>query len=104
VLLDLLAVSCSEIRYSGDFDPEVILIADKLKSWYGDMLKLWRYSYEDYRSALSDRVANSSRLKQLESVESLQLLPLAQAVKEQKLCGYQEMILEKLIQDILKDT
>lgn len=100
VLLDLLAASCSEIRYSGDFDPEGIIIADKLKSRYGDVLKLWRYSCDDYRAALSDRAPTPSRLKQLESVESPQLLPLAEAVKTQGLCGYQEMILERLTQDV----
>jgi hypothetical protein len=63
----------------------------------------WRYSVEDYRSALSDRAADSSRLKQLESVKSPQLLPLVQAVKERQLCSYQEMILDKLIQDIFEE-
>lgn len=101
VLLDLLSASCTEIRYSGDFDPEGINIADKLKFRYGDVLKLWRYSCDDYRSALSNCFANPSRLKQLDGVGSPQLLPLVQAIKTQRLCGYQEMILEKLIEDVI---
>ncbi len=100
VLLDLLAASCSEIWYSGDFDPEGIVIADKLKLRYGNTLKLWRYSYDDYQSALSDRVLDQSRLKQLEGVISPQLRQLVQAVKTQGQCGYQEMILERLTQDV----
>lgn len=102
VLLDLLAASCSEIWYSGDFDPEGIIIVDKLKSRYGNVLKLWRYSCDDYRSALSNRAANPSRLKQLEGVGSPQLVPLVQAIKSQGLCGYQEMILDRLMRDVFQ--
>ena len=100
VLLDFLAASRSEIRYSGDFDPEGIVIAEKLKSRYGDALKLWRYSCDDYQAALSNRTATPSRLKQLGSVKLPQLLQLAQAIKTQRLCGYQEMILERLMKDV----
>lgn len=103
VLLDLLAAGRCEIRYSGDFDPEGIKIADRLRSRYGDMLKLWRYSVEDYLSALSDRTANAARLRQLDGVGSPQLLPLVRAVKERRLCGYQELILDKLMQDVFEE-
>ena len=102
VLLDLLAVSCSEISYSGDFDPEGIIIADKLKSRYKDVLKLWRYSCHDYRAALSGSALTASRLKQLESVRSPQLLPLVQEMKTQQLCGYQEMLIDMLIEDVFE--
>jgi len=101
VLLDLLAASCSEIWYSGDFDPEGIIIADKLKSRFGNILKLWRYSCHDYHAALSNLAATPLRIKKLESVKSPQLMPLVEDMKEKRLCGYQEMILDKLMEDIL---
>lgn len=100
VLLDLLALFCSEIRYSGDFDPEGIIIADKLKSRYADILKLWRYSFDDYSASLSGSALTSSRLKQLESVKSPQLLKLVRDMKIKRLCGYQEMLIDKLIEDV----
>lgn len=100
VLLDLLAASPTEIWYSGDFDPEGIMIADKLKLRYGNALRLWRYSRDDYRAAISNREVNISRLKQLEGIASPELLPAAEAVKEQGICGYQEMILDRLLSDV----
>lgn len=103
VLLDMLAASCGEIRYSGDFDPEGIVIADKLKSRYGNALKLWRYSCDDYHAAMSERTAKPSRIKQLDGVRSPQLLPLVEAIKAQKLCGYQELILGRLMQDVFSE-
>lgn len=101
-LLDLLAASNSKIYYSGDFDPEGINIADKLKSRYGDNLKLWRFTTEDYQASLSSNRLNKTRLKQLDNIRSFELLPLAEEMKTTSLCGYQEMILNALIDDVLK--
>ncbi len=53
VLLDLLAKSGARLFYSGDFDPEGLLIADKLKCRYGAGLELWHYTGEDYKKTLS---------------------------------------------------
>jgi uncharacterized protein (TIGR02679 family) len=100
VLLDLLAASHSEIWYSGDFDPEGLMIANKLKLRYGKALKLWRYSKDDYKAALSNCEANAPRLKQLDSIATPEMLPVVQAVKSKRLCGYQEMILDRILSDI----
>lgn len=100
VLMDMLVKEGTDIYYSGDFDPEGLLIADKLKSRYGEKLKLWRYSPDDYVNALSDRPISSMRIKKLESIKDKSLVSLSQCIKENLLAGYQELLIDKLIEDI----
>lgn len=101
ILLDFLAASGSRIWYSGDMDPEGILIADRLKTRYGSALKLWRYSVEDYRQAASQCVASPRRLGQLKNVASPELDPLVRQIQTERRCGYQELLLEKLAEDVI---
>ncbi|HHW48475.1 MAG TPA: TIGR02679 family protein [Clostridiaceae bacterium] len=100
ILLDMLAKVGTTIYYSGDFDPEGLLIADRLKSRYQDRLKLWRYTVEDYLSALSNNILSPVRLKKLDNLKDPGLATLAQEIKQKKLAGYQELISDKLINDI----
>jgi len=53
ILMDKLVKSGAKIYYSGDFDPEGIVMSDKLKQRYGEKLVLWRYTKEDYLSIKS---------------------------------------------------
>lgn len=101
VLLDLLAKENMQFYYSGDFDPEGLSIADKLKSRYKDNLRLWRYTEEDYVHALSDQEISEARLKQIDRLQDIQLKSLGQRIKQEKKAGYQELLLEKLTEDIL---
>ncbi|NMA69410.1 MAG: DUF2399 domain-containing protein, partial [Desulfitobacterium sp.] len=50
LLLDKLAASGIKIFYSGDFDPEGILMLDRLKQRYSELLIPWHYSLKDYRT------------------------------------------------------
>jgi uncharacterized protein (TIGR02679 family) len=100
VLLDMLVKEGTTIYYSGDFDPEGLLIADRLKSRYQDRLKLWRFTVGDYLSALSNNVLSPVRLKKLDNLKAPGLIELAQEIKQKKLAGYQELIFDKLIKDI----
>ena len=45
VLLDLIQKSNIPMYYAGDFDPEGILIADRLKQRYKDDLHLWKVQW-----------------------------------------------------------
>lgn len=100
VLLDMLAASGTEIFYSGDYDPEGLVIAQKLKLRYGTNLTFWHYGINDYRSALSDRKATPIRIKQLDSIQSNELQIIADELKSTGLCGYQESILADILRDI----
>ena len=100
VLMDMLAQSGCKIFYSGDFDPEGLMIADKLKRRYKENLILWRYRAEDYLDAKSENPIDAARLKKLDSLEDKELITLAMSIKEHGMAGYQERLIEALYQDI----
>ncbi|MDF2472329.1 MAG: hypothetical protein K0R21_111 [Anaerocolumna sp.] len=88
--LDLLAKSNTNIYYAGDFDPEGILIAAKLKNRYKDLLTLWHYTVDDYKLALSNEHIDDKRLHKLDKVECEELKDTIALMKELKRAGYQE--------------
>lgn len=100
VLLDLLVESGARLLYSGDFDPEGLLIADKLKSRYGERLQLWHYTELDYRKAISRQKISPRRLKQLEKLKDHELSRLGRFIAEAGYAGYQEMLVDELRADI----
>ncbi len=99
-LLDLLVKSDLKIYYSGDFDPEGLLIADKLKCRYEDKLFLWRYKIDDYEKCISTKTASQKRIKQMQNIKTEELIKIAELIQCNGLCGYQEQIIEDLIDDI----
>ena len=62
MLMDALRYS-SVFYYSGDYDPEGLQIAQRLKQRYGDGLRLWNYSEKLYEKYLSPVVLTDARLK-----------------------------------------
>lgn len=102
VLLDMLAKGRALIYYSGDFDPEGLLIADRLKQRYGDRLILWRYTVEDYNNSLSAERLSNMRIKKMQNLKDRQLVNLAEAIIKKGYAGYQELIVEQLTSDICR--
>ncbi|KGG80587.1 hypothetical protein Y919_05310 [Caloranaerobacter azorensis H53214] len=102
VLLDMLVKEGVKIYYSGDFDPEGIMIADKLKKRYGDNLIFWRYGIEDYFKSMSREIIDDTRLKKLDNIKNKDLIELIEIIKENRYAGYQELIVEDLIRDIIE--
>lgn len=99
LLLDLLVDSGTEIYYSGDFDPEGLLIADRLKMRYNKRLKLWHFGLEDYNFTMSKKDIPEKRLKQLEKLQDKELIKVGKAMQKFKKAGYQEKLIEKLVKD-----
>lgn len=97
ILLDMLAEQNTQIYYSGDFDPEGLMIADKLKARYGEKLTLWRYSVEDYEKAISEEIINEKRLKCLDNLKDEALIKLANHIKKERKAGYQELLIEQYV-------
>ena len=60
LLLDRLAEH-HILYYSGDFDPEGLLIARDIKIRYGEKAVLWNYKAELYEKYVSDIVLDESR-------------------------------------------
>ncbi|SHK52876.1 TIGR02679 family protein [Paramaledivibacter caminithermalis] len=100
VLLDKLVKDGVYIYYSGDFDPEGLAIADKLKSRYDQSLILWRYNKGDYYKALSKKRIDDKRMKKLKGLKNKSLISIGKALEETGCAGYQEMIIDELIDDI----
>ena len=100
LLIDMLCRSDCEIYYSGDTDPEGILIANKIVCRNPQKIRPWRMTVQDYYDSISDKAVTNERLSQLDSVTDLRLLDVCLAVKKEKLAGYQEQLIDKMIEDM----
>ncbi len=100
ILLDKLVSVGLKLLYAGDFDPEGLSIADRLKQRYGDALGFWRYTEADYLAALSNEAIPESRLSKLKKLTDPCLKDLAAHINEHKRAGYQETIMDSYISDI----
>lgn len=100
-LLSYLVQGGAEIYYSGDLDPEGMDIADRLWRRYGEAVHLWRMSAEDYDRSVSREQLSRQRLMKLEHLQNPVLRSAAERVCREKRAGYQENIIESLLEDIL---
>jgi uncharacterized protein (TIGR02679 family) len=100
LLLDKIVQGGGEIYYSGDFDPEGLIIADKLKKRYGLKLVLWHFTPEAYQTVQSKKKISPARLKKLDKIESPELILLAEVIKKSGYSGYQEMLVDQYRNDI----
>lgn len=101
LVLEHLSKSGTQIYYSGDFDPEGLLIAQQLKIKFKDSLVLWRYDIENYEKALSNEKLDSTRLKKLKNIKETSLLEVSEAILISGFAGYQEALIKELIMDIV---
>lgn len=100
IIIDLLCNSGCKVYYSGDIDPEGILIADKLIKRNRNLIFPWRMSLQDYKLCKSKKELTTSRIKKLDKIENKDFLEIINELKKEKLAGYQELLIEKMIEDI----
>lgn len=79
----------TELYYNGDFDPEGLLIANKLKIMY-PRIHLICYSEKDYFYTKPSEELNGSRLKKLEHINAPELSEIKDIIAKTKKSGYQE--------------
>lgn len=96
VLLDLFDAE-TIFFYAGDFDPEGLQIAQRLKERYGERLWLWNYRRDFYDRYCSDVEISEKRLKKLEKIYLEELQELRDALQEKKRAAYQEAMLDILV-------
>jgi uncharacterized protein (TIGR02679 family) len=101
VLLDRLVACNARLRYSGDFDPEGLQMAQKLLLRYPGRAAVWRMSIADYRQAVPSVALEPARLQKLQSICVPELQVLAAEIALQGLAAYQEGILANLAVDFL---
>ena len=83
--------------YAGDYDPEGLQIAQKLKERYGDRLQLWKYRREFYEKYRSDVEISEKSLKQLDHIYLEELQEVKEEMLRQKKAAYQEAMLEEYL-------
>lgn len=98
LVLDLLAAAGTKVYYAGDFDPEGLLIAQKLKQYYRGSFSYWHMSASEYESSRSDKKLSERRLKMLAGITDPALQQTAMAVRDAGAAGYQENIWEMYLQ------
>lgn len=102
--LDLLVKSKHKLYYAGDFDPEGLQIADKLKQRYGNQITMWGYTKENYQMAMSGVALSEERLRKLDSIKSRDLFDMVAAIKQFKKAGYQERLIDWFDKSNVNDT
>lgn len=99
-LFPLILDSGAEIWYSGDMDPDGLGIADRLWQKFGDRIRIWRMSPEDYAGSLSEEGIGESGKAKLESIRNPLLQETAACIRERLLAAYQENLLGDLLADL----
>lgn len=100
ILLDLLNNCGFQLHYSGNFTPESLLLAQRLKQRYGERLSLWRYSPEDYEKSIIDEKLTPKRLDRLDSLLDPRLINVGEYLSGRKQAGSQLLLLEDYTADI----
>ncbi len=88
------------LYYSSDFDPEGLLMADTLKGRYGEKLQLLGMTIDHYSASKPAAEIDEKRMQKLKRIQSGELRGLTDLMAEKKVAGYQEGILEELLDEI----
>ena len=99
VLLDLIEHAGCRMFYAGDFDPEGLCIAQRLKQRYPKLV-LWHYQRTEYERCRSQKTIRDSRLSMLAQVTHEELVPIKERLLIEKKSGYQEQLLEDYCKDL----
>lgn len=100
ILVDLLCQSKCNIYYAGDFDPEGILIADRMIARNPELIHPWFYQIADYKKAISKECLSAERLNQLHDIKNETLRLIADAMLDKKRAGYQEALLADMVKEL----
>lgn len=94
LMLDLLEKAEVKVYYAGDFDPEGLLIGQKVKQYYGGETVYWHMSVQEYEESRSREKISEKRMKILRHIREPELVRLAEAIEKSKVAGYQENVCE----------
>lgn len=101
-LLDMLVTSGCRLKYAGDFDPEGLQMAARLKERYGDMLDYWCMDLESYVASEPSVDLSVERLVKLDRVTDPELQSVVDEMRQVKRAGYQEALVEKMVVQLKK--
>lgn len=103
-LLDMLVASGTTLYYAGDFDGGGMSIAVRLLDRYPDNLQLWHMTADDYELCKSEVKLSEKSWNLLKSANDTNLESIANLVRETGYAGYQELLLNSLLDDLLTCT
>lgn len=98
-LLDKINFGTTSVYYAGDFDPEGLLMAQKLLDRY-PLINLWHYTSDNYKDQKSQKKASNTRIKKLSLLTDDTLIQIGEFIECEGI-GYQENMLETYIESIL---
>ena len=90
LILELLSKNQNRVYYAGDFDPEGLLIAQKLSKYYKGEFYFWHMTKTDYEKCNSKEIISSRRMKMLDKITDEHLVPVSNEILRCKTAGYQE--------------
>ena len=96
LLLDLFDTD-TEFYYAGDFDPEGLLIAQKLRERYGERLHSWNYHVSCYEKYLSLVEVSEKSMKKLDRIYMEELKPISEGLLRERRAAYQETMMEEYL-------
>lgn len=99
-LLQLMADSGITMYYSGDLDPDGLLIADRLYTRFCENLRIWRMGMAEYEESISEEEISSLGIAKLQGIRHPELQKTAKVIAEKKCSGYQENVRTILLSDI----
>lgn len=97
-MLDKLQNAQTKMYYAGDFDPEGLLMAQRLLNTYPN-LDLWLYEEDHFFQQVSNKKASDKRIKMHENLEDERLINISELIEEVGI-GYQENMLKVYVEDI----
>lgn len=102
-LLDKLTKSNNIIYYNGDFDPEGLIIAQKIKEKFPNLI-LFCYDTIDYNICKSNNKLSDSRLKKLDNININELQAIKNLLFINKTSAYQEKNINRIKEFIIKEN
>ncbi len=103
MLLDRLVESGSTLHYAGDFDPEGLGMAQRLLARYPEgRVVMWHMDAEAYTASNPVKELPDERLEKLNRIEHPALADVAACMREKGKAGYQEALVERMVEDIKK--
>ncbi|MDU2489954.1 MAG: TIGR02679 domain-containing protein [Clostridium celatum] len=90
------------IYYAGDFDPEGLMIAYKLKKRYKDKVKFLNYTKESYINTMSNNIIEEKSMSQLNKINCSELDEVIRELRINKRSAYQELLIYEYL-DFIKE-
>lgn len=101
-ILDKIIKNGNRIYYNGDFDPEGLIIAQRLKMRY-PQLQLFCYNDSDYIACESHEKINNNRLNKLKNIRIKKLDNIKKMLLSRKNSGYQENNIQNIKEYIMNN-